>query len=81
MMVGNYATINLFGNQTTANRLNYLDDRSLLGIILLVNFLRINPSWVDLTPPKPLHTKFHENRWMCFLDSDYICMYIQELFI
>lgn len=44
--------------------LNYLDDQALLGFCL-VDFQKC------LSPPKPLHTKFHDNRWSPFRDSGY----------
>lgn len=40
----------------------YLDDEALLSIFF-VNFLQINPSKINLLPPKPPLTKFHESCW------------------
>lgn len=56
----------------------YLDDEALLSIFF-VNFLQINPSKINLLPPKPPVTKFHESCWRLNpLAQTEICTYLVD---
>lgn len=39
------------------NKYSRMDDRALLGIFCFVNFIKINPSLIDLQLRDPLHIK------------------------
>lgn len=56
----------------------YMDGQALIDICFLVNFVKMNPSKIDLLPRNPVDTKFYENYLSRFRDSESIAHYVRK---